>query len=744
MSKTNRCRFASNLFLLLVGASQGTVAWTSVAAAEVAGLAADDAASGLLTVTAARESKTKTASEAIEFGNNVQILTSDVIEASGASNFAEVAQFLLKGVNVGYSPDEGEYTIRLDGGGDRDTLVVLDGVPLYDRGPALETIWPTTTIDPHMIERVEVFRGGNSLFFGSNGGIGVVNIITKRPDGTDKVEFGASYGSFNSREIWGNARFKIDDEGRHSVMVYGGSQQTDGPRIFNPADFVDNVAAGGGVQKFPLNRTNVGVKYLWKIDDKSDLRISAQYTEIIFQDAFPDVNTFSPNRVRYPIADMSIDRRWSDKLYSEFSAYWTNPLLNNTETAPDVCRVRTGCINPATGAAIAWGKYTGRNLAFVNQGFGQDSKVGGFQELGYNLRNTLSLPIVELVGGAQIVQYKDDSDPVFPIDDKQTTVTGLYLDVRPVLPFSPETKISGAIRRDFISGGSARTIWKFGFRQPIGPVYVRANGGTSYSLPQSNERFVQTVLTVGNPNLLTETTKTYNAAVGIAGSFDGGGYSAEVGYFYTDISNRIRTTSGLTPNTYFNDPGVTEIRGITADLNFNLGEMFTFNLGFTKQDAKAKGTPFQINETPEYFFQGNLAYHSPDQRFHINLLPRYQGPEWSTGGINRTTGTYILNGVVTPVAPGVVTPQFRENFGNYLVVNGSVGYWLGDKRQHKLQLRIVNMLDTKYAERYGFGNQRYSEAFITGQIAVNSNAYFYGYPFEGKPRSVYLSYQTSF
>lgn len=58
MSKTNRCRFASNLFLLLVGASQGTVAWTSVAAAEVAGLAVDDAASGLLTVTAARESKT--------------------------------------------------------------------------------------------------------------------------------------------------------------------------------------------------------------------------------------------------------------------------------------------------------------------------------------------------------------------------------------------------------------------------------------------------------------------------------------------------------------------------------------------------------------------------------------------------------------------------------------------------------------------------------------------------------------
>ena len=744
MANSRRNQTATKLLLLL--AASAVAVWTPVAAAD-ANAAADAAADqdpNLLVVTATREKASKLATEAAVFGNNVQIVTSDAIEASGASNFAEVAQFLLKGVNIGYSPDEGEYTIRLDGGGDRDTLVVLDGVPLYDRGPALENIWPSTTLDPHMIERVEVFRGGNSLFFGSNGGIGVVNIITKRPDGTDRIEFGASYGTFNSRELWGNARFKLDDAGRHSIMVYGGSQQTDGPRIYNPNDFVDNVAAGGGVQKFPLNRTNVGIKYLFRIDDKSDLRINAQYTELIFQDAFPDTNTFSPNRVRYPIADLTLDRRWSEKLYTEFAAYWSNPLLNNTETQPDVCRVRTGCFNPATGAPIAWGKYTGRNLAFPNQGFGPDSKVGGFQETGYNLRNTLTLPIGEIVGGVQIVQYKDDSDPVFPIGDKETTVTGLYLDVRPVLPFSPDTKISGAIRRDFISGGSSRTIWKFGFRQPIGAAYVRANGGTSYSLPQSNERFISTVLTVGNPDLLTETTKTYNAAAGVASTFAGGEFAAEVGYFYTDISNRIRTTTGLTPNTFFNDPAVTEIRGITADVTFNLGKTFTFNLGFTKQDAKVKGTPFQINETPEYFFQGNIAYHSPDQRFHITLLPRYQGPEWSTGGPLRTTGTYIENGVEKPVPAGFPTPRFRQNFGNYLVVNGSIGYWLGDKRQHRLQLRVVNIFNERYAERYGFGNQRLSEAFITGRIALNSDQYFYGYPFEGKPRAFYASYQTSF
>lgn len=732
-----------------------------------------------IVVTGRVEKQTQVAAEAVEYGNAVQVVTADAIEASGSSNFAELAQFLIKGVNVGYSPDEGEYTIRLDGGGDRDTLVVLDGVPLYDRGPALENIWPSTTLDPHMIERVEVFRGGNSLFFGSNGGIGVVSIVTKRPDGNKKFEFGASYGSFNSRELWGNASFPLDADGRHSVMFYGGSQQTDGPRIYNPKDYVDNVVAGGGVQKFPLNRTNVGFKYLWKVDDKSEFRVNAQYTELLFQDAFPDTNTSSPNRVRYPIADLTLDRAWSDQFKSEFAFYWTNPLLNNTETQPDICRIRTGCIDPGNAARIIpWGKWTGRNITFRNQGYGPDSKVGGFQEFGYNFRNTVNLPnIGELVAGLQIVKYEDDSDPVFRIGDDDTTVTGLYLDVRPVIPFSPTTKLSAAIRQDFIAGGTSRTIWKFGFRQPIGPFYLRANGGTSYSAPQTNERFAQGPIPnattasgyacprvgtdivpptiCGFPELKTETTETYNGAVGFGQSYGNVSVSGEVGYFRTDIANRIRTTTGLTfqgspQNTYFNDPAVTEIRGITADFDLRVGEEFSFGVGFTKQDAKTKGSPFQINETPEYFLQGNAAYHSPDKRFHVTLLGRYQGPEWSTGGPTRTLAnpgpndTYFLNGVLTPIPANVPTARFRKDFGNYFVLNGSLAYWAGDEKQHKIQLRVVNILDTKYAERYGFANQSRSEAFITGQIVLNSDAYFYGYPFEGKPRSVYLSYTTSF
>lgn len=672
-----------------------------------------------------REPASQTAQEAVVYGNNVQIVSSEAIEASGASNFAEVAQFLIKGANIGYSPDEGEYTIRLDGGGDRDTLVVLDNVPLYDRGPALETIWGTTIIDPHIIERVEVFRGGNSLFFGSNGGIGVVSIVSKKPDGGERGELGVSYGSFNSREIWGNYTFPIDSDGKHSLMVYGTAHHTDSPRIFNPASYVDNVAAGGGIQKFPVSRNDVGAKYLFKIGDQTNLRIGAEYTKIEFHDPFPDNNTYSPNQVTYPIVNASLDHRWSPVLFTELSGYWSNPQLRNTETYPDICKIEAGCPDPAgSGKIIPWGKYMGRNIAYPNQGFGPDSKRSGFQEIGANFRNTISLEnIAELVAGVQVTSYKNDSDPIFPIGNKSETVTGVYGDLRPVIPFSPDTKLSLAIRTDFAKSFGSRTIWKVGFRQPIGDFYIRGNGGTSYSAPQTNELYMMSPTTVGNPDLKTEETESYNVAAGFSHDFGTVRAAGEIGYFHTDITNRIRTTSGLTPNTFYNDTALTQVRGITADFDLNIGQTLSVNLGFTKQDAHLKGSKLQINETPEYMIQGRLTYTTPDQRFQVNLFPRYQGPEWATGGIGNT---------------------LRHNFGNYFVLNGSLAYWLGDERQHKLQLRLVNILGEKYDERYGYGNMRFSEAFITGQLKATDPGYYYGYGFEGKPRSVFLSFTTQF
>jgi hypothetical protein len=121
------------------------------------------------------------------YGTQVQVISNYEIDTGGFTNFGELASGLIRGANIGYSPDEGEFTIRIDGGSDRDTLLLLDGVPTFDRGTPLEDLWGATAIDPRMIDSVEIFRGGQSLYYGGNGGLGVVSVRYKQPDGSEKA-----------------------------------------------------------------------------------------------------------------------------------------------------------------------------------------------------------------------------------------------------------------------------------------------------------------------------------------------------------------------------------------------------------------------------------------------------------------------------------------------------------------------------------------------------------------------------
>ena len=729
-----------------------------------------------VTVNSERKTTTAVATELAAFGTDVQVISGRQVEQSGAINFAEALQFLVKGVNIGYSPDEGEYTIRLDGGGDRDTLVALDGVPLYDRGPVLENIWGATTIDNHMVENIEVFRGGNSLYFGSNGGIGVVNVVTKKPDGTRKGDFGVSYGSFQTRELWGNYSFPLDEEGNHSLMFYGAMLATDGPRIFDPALFTDNVALSGGVQDYPLNKNDIGIKYLWKIDDNTTFRANAIYTESWFQDPFPSGESYSPNTLRYPIVDVAFTKRFSDRISTEASAYYSNPQLWNAELYPVVCRIAAGCpsANTVNAAGVSTrivplGAYTGTVEPAFAHGFGKSNQFkSGFVEMGATARATVQLhQYLEAVGGVQWVSYKDDSDARFAVPNNDSATTGVFVDLHPTLPFSPDTKISLALRTDFSDAFDNKSIWKFAFKHPfLNDFYVRANGGTSYSLPQTNERYLNNprpptavagaaFTVVGNSDLLPEETKTFNGAFGYSHDFGDVQIHGEVGAFKTDVTNRISTTSGrpliVTSNgvnvpvdTYFNNSAINRINGWTAELDVRLGKNWHANIGYTNQDSaltagSRKGE--QLSETPVWFATASLDWTSDDDRLQFQILPRFQGPEYATGGP-------AIAGTTKPAVNGrgadTGVSRYRYNFGDYTVVNATMTYLAGASLQHRFQFRVVNLFDTKYAERWGFGNNFYGAAFNRGEYTNQDDRYFYGYPFEGKPRSFYATVATKF
>lgn len=289
------------------------------------------------------------------FGTQLQVIDSAEIETGGFTNFGELAAGLIRGANVGYSPDEGEFTIRIDGGTDRDTLLLLDGVPTFDRGTPLEDIWGATALDPRMIDRVEVFRGGQSLYYGGNGGLGVVNAIYKRPEATGEVTGQVGYytGSFKTREMYGNTSFPLDANAKHTLMLFGRSYETDAHEIFSREAYPDTVTALGGYHDFPYSYNLSGAKYLWAIDEDTELRLNAQFATVDFEDSFPDSTISTRNWTEFPIFDMSFETTFSDRLALEVHAYHNQPQLWNTELQARVCAIPRVADLPADVQALA-------------------------------------------------------------------------------------------------------------------------------------------------------------------------------------------------------------------------------------------------------------------------------------------------------------------------------------------------------------------------------------------------------
>ncbi len=107
----------------------------------------------------------------------VRTISADRIVRQGATNLTGV---LNNELGIRFSNDRtlGTTDIELMGMSGRNVKILLDGVPLVDRGDTRESL---NQVDVHSIERIEIVEGPMSVSYGSDALAGVINIITKKP-----------------------------------------------------------------------------------------------------------------------------------------------------------------------------------------------------------------------------------------------------------------------------------------------------------------------------------------------------------------------------------------------------------------------------------------------------------------------------------------------------------------------------------------------------------------------------------
>jgi outer membrane receptor protein involved in Fe transport len=117
----------------------------------------------------------------------VQVMDRKELEASGATNVADVVSYLTVAQGAGFqgagNQSFGTVSINLRGLGEGATLVLLNGRRMILSGaynPRGQEFADLSTIPLAAIERVEILRGGASAIYGTDAVAGVVNIITRK------------------------------------------------------------------------------------------------------------------------------------------------------------------------------------------------------------------------------------------------------------------------------------------------------------------------------------------------------------------------------------------------------------------------------------------------------------------------------------------------------------------------------------------------------------------------------------
>jgi len=113
-------------------------------------------------------------------------------------------------------------------GNPQTILVLLDGVNIVE--PVRNTITLDRKIPLEMVDRIEVTSGPGGVLWGSNALLGVVNIVTKRPDDTGPiVTFGAGDGDGERLAIKGGVGYSAKLSEDFGIYAYLDYFSTTGP-----------------------------------------------------------------------------------------------------------------------------------------------------------------------------------------------------------------------------------------------------------------------------------------------------------------------------------------------------------------------------------------------------------------------------------------------------------------------------------------------------------------------------------
>lgn len=532
-----------------------------------------------------RESKDLTTPAAVE------VLTSEKIKATGASNVLEVLKY-VPGLTIETYGARGSLSGGMSGGvsirgmgKDLGALVMLNGVPLNLNGKYELQNYPVDSI-----ERIEIVKGAASTLHGSAALGGVINIITKK-GGNNFVS--TEVGSFSTmRETVnfqdGKFRFNVVNE------TYGSMGKIQ----------ADTFKAGKPGYNFTADsEQKLTYEFGWDFSDK--LTFSYRHVDNTYQLSKRIAGTFVKSGVTYLDGDPALGNMWQQDSQDIASVKlqtgaWSHKLYYNGL----VRRSRNNsAANNLTGTTGDGKLANSEGLQYM-QTYGMDSQ------------SSWKTPFGTYITGASWQKDTFESSTFVgttkPWPNKQRDLLSLFGQVD--RPLNAKTNLILGMRQDWVLNQNGlkdlssftpqfQLLHKLNLEQSF---YL--NVGKAFRAPNWTAMYSSGTLTTGNPDLDPDEGWNYEVGWKKIGKSD----SFKVALFKLDFPSFhkwVRKTVGANTIYYAENTEFRNNLGIEANYERSLKNGWSYHLGamYGSPESRTQGEDWAQSD-PKLQISGGIGY----------------------------------------------------------------------------------------------------------------------------------------
>lgn len=630
--------------ILARGALLASAAGSALAACPAFAQGIDEAAYDQAIVVLGGRLEESTPQELEKYGSRLEVIEGETIDRGGFTDTSQALQMLVPGLYL--APQSGAFdyvNMSLLGSRQSDILVLVDGVRISNRLYAATS--PFETVPAHMIERIEVLKGAQGLYYGTQAVAGVINIVTRGFGSATDGAFEAGIDTNDGYHVNGYARGAA---GAHHFVGYASYDEADGFVPFRRADFQPSAT----VRPRSYDSATAGLKYAFEPSNAFRVSASYQHTKGAYDRPYAEDRHHAYNTRNEELASLKIDWSATDRLDLYLKGYWHDWDSDWTEL-----------LNVLGPNGLPTGEVTGADAP----------GAWSFEDRGVNfLAEFRATDAVTIAAGYDFQRY-DGHDDVFLIAPLAEDVHAVFGQLKFDLPGA---NIAVGVRHNEPSDGAAKTVWNASGRADlVDGLYLRGAVGTAFRLPSAYELYViDPCCETGNPNLVGE--GSFNTELGFG--WAEGAISAEVTGFYRKVDDLIAIDYSLPayPGGFLvNTEDATEVWGGELVVNARLSEILGLTFDWTHTEAKLDGTDEQLQDIPRDIAKLILSAEAPGGHFGGSIAANYVGElhDSVSGGIGRV------------------------EHGDYALVDLSAFAFIDRDRRHRLGLRLENLFDTDYA-----------------------------------------------